>query len=191
MLAQMATNETSTAKQRHLIREPYTKTEKPAEFKGVKKATKHGKAKTHKSSEGDYDIRKFYDFLTLAAAFQDKYGWTPANDKRYESTADLAYKEVNAFKYTSALKVMDSHAKLARKAVKWAANLKDSDVDQDNYLMNVRRIARMKRVFYDNRLFAGSIVNAYIKRVLTVNKPDETDNVDTSKENVDIRAKIE
>jgi hypothetical protein len=149
-----------------LIREHHTPSKdeyKPNDSGGKKK--KKNNNTTTQSDPGQFESKKFYEFMTYVAAFMEKFGWISSADRNRKSIAELAYDECGST-FTSSLKVMDYHSALARRAIKWAASLTDNDVKDTEYLNAIRRLARIKRVNFQNYKHAGSIVNAYNKNVL-------------------------
>jgi hypothetical protein len=123
-------------------------------------------------SGGDqYDILDRY--LSYVAEVIAHVGWksrTTANEFGGQATADVALFHLHPPPRTKREDLMFSHPteasiQTAKLAIAWCEELSDQEVEDSDYLHNIRIIARRGVVGWKQYGFAASIVSAYLRHV--------------------------
>jgi len=121
------------------------------------------------SSPATFDVLE--TFLSHVAQVISIEGWRSrktASEVGDLSTSDIAYSHLHPSPYFSNrlyAEPSDKSIEIAKSAIEWCENLSDEEVNDNEYLHNIRVIAR--RGFIGNRQYgyAASIVSAYNKSI--------------------------
>lgn len=118
------------------------------------------------SQQGNNDegIFPMVMFLAQTSAVIKDHGWlskTKAQETGGTSTASRVQDNLRPPKNFKRSEVIDSDRKIAKEAAEWAENISDSDAEINEYLYNIRAIARSGMVGWRTMGYAASIVPSY------------------------------